>query len=132
MAANTPASFACFGVLNDANIELFHSAVNLSANVINSIGEQDGLPNTNILFRSELPYRPLVANFSSTVVDGNLTCRSRTSGREQSVYIGGKYIHTYMANSISIPICTLYIPSSICQYVWLFIYFPDFYKSCTN
>ena len=92
MTANTPASFACAGVLNDANIELFHSEVNLSANAIlpdNDFGEDGFVPNPNVLFRSVLPNGPLTVDFLTTVVDGNLTCRSRTSGREQSIYIGG-------------------------------------------
>lgn len=82
--ANTGASFACFGVLNDANIELNHSAIDLDLNN-----------------RTELPYGPIVVQFNSTIVDGNLTCRSRTSGREESVYIGGT-VHMYIYLSMDV------------------------------
>ena len=75
--ANTAVRFTCVGVLNDNNIELSHSAVNLS-NV-----------NNNYRLESSPPNGPATVFFRLTVINGNLTCRSRTSGRERSVYIGG-------------------------------------------
>lgn len=89
---NTIATFTCFGILNDTNIELLHSAVNLSSSNGISSNNNEEIPNENentIFFNSELPYGPVSVTFISPVVDGKLTCRSRTSGREQSVYIGG-------------------------------------------
>ena len=93
VAANAPVSFSCVGVLNDSNIELFHSEIDISSQDIFSENDirEDQLPNSEILFRPRPPYGPTTVDFS-TVVDGNLTCRSNTSGREQSVYIGGMYI----------------------------------------
>jgi len=96
VTANTPVSFSCVGVLNDSNIELFHSEIDISSLDIffdNDI-PQDESPTSEILFRSQPPYGPTVVDFS-TVVDGNLTCRSNASGREQSVYIGGMYFEKY-------------------------------------
>lgn len=93
---NNSTRFTCVGVLNDANIEMNHSMVDLTAGV----DQNNGLPsNSGITVRSELPYGPIVVAFAFGVIDGNLTCRSRMSGRELSVYIGGKYISSYNSNT---------------------------------
>lgn len=101
VADNTAVSFACVGVLNDANIEWLHSAVNLSSN--------ESLTYSNVDLRnSELPYGPIRITFTQSIIDGNLTCRSRTSGREQSVYIGGiVYIHTFVNYMVYMYYCIL-------------------------
>ena len=84
---NNNTRFSCVGVLNDANIEMNHSAVDLTSDV-----DQNNqlLSNSGIFVDLELPYGPIVVEFASGVANGNLTCRSRMSGRERSVYIGGK------------------------------------------
>lgn len=84
VADNTTATFACVGILNDSDAQFFHSAVDFSSN--------DSLANNNIVLESQnSPNEPIIVNFMSTVINGDLTCRSRTSGKEQSVYIGGRY-----------------------------------------
>ena len=84
---NNNTRFACVGVLNDANIVLNHSVVDLTSEVDHN---NQLLSHSGILVNTNLPYGPTVVWFAFGIVDGNLTCRSTMSGREQSVYIGGK------------------------------------------
>ena len=91
MENNTGYEFVCIGVSSDSDIELLHSALDL--NYTDSIRngsteESDISVADDVTLELILPYE-LELEFSSTVVDGYLTCHSRKSGREQSVYIGG-------------------------------------------
>ena len=90
---NSNYDVSCVSVSNDSDIELLHSALDL--NYTDSIRNDSTESSTiqiadGVSLDLELPFI-LQLKFSSIVVpvDGYLTCRSRKTGREQSVYIGG-------------------------------------------
>ena len=91
MENNTIHKFACVSISNDSDIELLHSALDLSFtdSIANNSTEPLQIPVADGVFLYlQFPFL-LTLVFVSTVIDGNLTCRSRESGKEQSVYIGG-------------------------------------------
>ena len=90
------AVFFCSGLLQDTDVVFAHSRVDLSSNT--------SLANYNISFFRDDNFIQLVFNNFTVDLNGNLSCQSRMSGRERSIYIGGtnqllhSCVHSFIHN----------------------------------
>ena len=82
MTSGTTASIFCAGLLQDSDVVFTYSGVDLSSST--------SLANNNISLSQNDQSIEIVFNNFTVDLNGNLSCQSRMSGRERSIYIGGK------------------------------------------
>ena len=92
--AGSTAELFCAGLLQDADVVFSHSRVDLSSNT--------SLADNNISFFQDDNVIQLIFNNFTLNLNGNLSCQSRMSGREQSTYIGGTNTNLLNAYCIAI------------------------------
>jgi len=79
--AGSTVELLCAGLLQDTDVVFVHSRIDLSSN--------SSLANYNISLSQDDHFSQLFFNNFTTDLNGILSCRSRMSGRTQSIYIGG-------------------------------------------
>jgi len=90
--AGSTVELFCAGLSQDADVVFSHSRVDLSSNT--------SLADNNISFFQDDNVIQLIFNNFTLNLNGNLSCRSRMSGREQSTYIGGTIQSIYCTHIV--------------------------------
>ncbi|XP_065913056.1 uncharacterized protein [Dysidea avara] len=103
------AVFFCSGLLQDTDVVFAHSRVDLSSNT--------SLANYNISFFRDDNFIQLVFNNFTVDLNGNLSCQSRMSGRERSIYIGATTSGVLAVPLITTPLEVLLGETAVFSYL---------------